>query len=354
MKTKTRKTFTIIALIATLTAIPQYSSAQGFLNKIKKAVKKVENTLNTVSETVNSVGETFSVKDGQSEQQAEADREAKPETRASGNTGILGTIGATRQKSQSATSVTSRKTKITSLGGGDKFTVTGLVINNVGMGMPIVRLHDSGIFLSNTGVSLIGKLSVKVNGLAGKRLIMLFEVLDENGESQSDNYGNTAYAIPLQVSSSSNSYEVEVRIPYGWIDLEKKPEVLNFGVTMMDFSADEGKGLVGMSLINMDPASISINHDDVHSQAMSDIFGGGSAGGIDLGGIVGAMLGGGTDTAEHTCMKCDGTGLCEYCDGDGFLNPSVCRKCAQNPGICRHCQGTGTTTVKLDIDKSGW
>ncbi|MDO5527337.1 MAG: hypothetical protein Q4F85_14770 [Prevotella sp.] len=33
---------------------------------------------------------------------------------------------------------------------------------------------------------------------------------------------------------------------------------------------------------------------------------------------------------------------------------SVCRKCAQNPGICRHCQGTGTETVKLDIDRSGW
>ncbi|MDO5527692.1 MAG: hypothetical protein Q4F85_16595 [Prevotella sp.] len=53
-------------------------------------------------------------------------------------------------------------------------------------------------------------------------------------------------------------------------------------------------------------------------------------------------------------MKSDGTGLCEYCDGDGFLDPSVCRKCAQNPGICRHCQGTGTETVKLDIDRSGW
>jgi len=125
-------------------------------------------------------------------------------------------------------------------------------------------------------------------------------------------------------------------------------------VSMYDFGSGKEEPMIGSSVICMDPASIQVDGNAVQGQVLSDMFGGGSMGGMDLGGLMGAMFGGGTDTAEHTCVKCDGTGVCEYCDGDGFLNPSVCRKCAQNPGICRNCGGSGTTTVKLDIDRSRW
>lgn len=372
MRTKTNKTCIVIALMTMLTIGVQPASSQGFLNSIKKAIKKVENTVNNVNETVNNVGEAvnsvgetvnsvgetvegvgeaFSGKGNQKQQQTSGN-DANMQKLSKTNTPKTRTV--TTKQSLSTANAAARPTKITSLKGGDNFTVTGMVINNVGMGIPIVRLRNSGIFLSSTGMSLIGKLSVNVKGQVGKRLIMLFEVLDENGEQQADNYGNTSYAIPLQISKASGSYDVEVRIPYGWMDLQKKPEAFNFEVSLLDFTANKDNVLVGISTINMDPLSISVDGNAAKNQVLSDAFGGGSVGGMDMGSIMGAMLGGGTDTAEHTCVKCDGTGICEYCDGDGFLDPSICRKCAQNPGICRSCQGTGTTTVKLDIDKSGW
>lgn len=360
MRTGKHNVHFAVVLVAMLISSVQPASSQGFFNSIKKAIKKVENTVNSVGETVNGVSETvngveeaFSGQENPTQQSVKGNDANANARRSSGNANVPTTRTATRQ-SQSASKVAARPTKITSVSGGDKFTVTGMVINSVGMGKTIVRLRNSGIFLSNAGLSLIGKLSVNVKGQAGKRYIMLFEVLDENGEQQADNYGNTSYAIPLQISRTSGSYDVEVRIPYGWMDLQKKPEALNFEVSLLDFTGSGDNVIVGMSTINMDPLSISVDGNAAKDQVLSDAFGGGSIGGLDMGSIMGAMLGGGTDTAEHTCMKCDGTGLCEYCDGDGFLDPSVCRKCAQNPGICRHCQGTGTETVKLDIDRSGW
>lgn len=333
-----KNNITAILLTVVLIANIQSVSAQGFLNKIKKTVKKIESTANTITETVNSAEELLSGKNNPQNHTPSKANSKKVETTL---------------KSQSATSMSTRPTKITPQSGSNNFVVTDMVINNVGMGTPIVRLHDSGIFLSNTGISLIGKLSMKVMGMSGKRLIMMFTVLDENGNEQADSNGSTSYVAPIQVPSSNYSCEVEVRIPYTWVNLEKRPSALNFEVALLDFTTDKEHRFIGQSAINIDPASVSVNGDAVHNQMINDILGGGSIGGLGVGDLMGAMFGG-SDTAEHTCVKCDGTGVCEYCDGDGFLDPSLCRKCAHNPGICRSCNGTGITTVKLDIDKSGW
>ncbi len=252
-------------------------------------------------------------------------------------------------------------TKITPMLENDSITFTGMTISHAGMGKPVVRMRDAGIFLSNTGMCLVGKLSLKVKGHAGKRLIMSFNVLDADGNDQADSNGPTAYLIPVDVPSDNYSCEAEVRIPYAWIDMKKKPKSLNFAVDMFDFVSGKDDPLIATSIINFDPSAVKVDPNTAGKQVLGDIFsggsiggGGGAGGGLNLGSIMGAMLGGGSDTAEHTCMKCDGTGICEYCDGDAFLNPSICRKCAQNPGICRSCEGSGTTTVKLDIDKSRW
>ncbi|WP_288145843.1 hypothetical protein [Xylanibacter rodentium] len=325
MKTKANKTCFVIALMAMLFGGIQPLEAQGLLDLLKMAGQGQSTGQKTPRSNV-----------GSSSTQTQSRR--KTATNAEGKT----------------VDVPVRPTKITALEGENVVSVTGMVINNVGMGKPVVRMRDAGIFLSNTGMSLIGTVAMTVKGQAGKRLIMSFDVLDENGEGQADGNGATGYLIPVQVPSNSYSCEVEVRIPYGWIDLQNKPTSFNFMVSMYDFGSGKEEPMIGSSVICMDPASIQVDGNAVQGQVLSDMFGGGSMGGMDLGGLMGAMFGGGTDTAEHTCVKCDGTGVGEYCDGDGFLNPSVCRKCAQNPGICRNCGGSGTTTVKLDIDRSRW
>lgn len=334
-----KNNITAILLTVVFTANIQSVSAQGFLGKLKKTIKTIETTANTITNTMNGAGDVFAGKNN-------------TQNHTSNNANSKNVETNTRQN-QSATSISARPAKITAQSGSNHFTVTDMVINNVGMGMPIVRLHDSGIFLSNTGISLIGKISMEIMGMSGKRLIMMLTVLDENGHEQADNNGSTSYLTPIQVTSSNYSCELEVRIPYTWINLEKRPSALNFEVSLLDFTTDNEHTFIGESIISIDPASVSVNGDAAHNQMINDILGGGGIGGMDLGDLMGTMFGG-SDTAEHTCMKCDGTGVCEYCDGDGFLDPSLCRKCAHNPGICRSCNGTGTTTVKLDIDKSWW
>lgn len=210
---------------------------------------------------------------------------------------------------QSVYSQTQRPTEITQLRGKDTLTVMGMVINNFGLGKPVMRWLNNKVFLSNTGPGLIGKVQMTVTGQAGKRLLMMFCVYDENGNPQDDASGQTSYFTPMQIPSDRYSCEVEVRIPYMWIDLQKKPTALQFGVAMYDFDSKRDNALLGMSVITMDPASIE-------------------------------SLLGGSDTAGHTCMRCGGTGLCEYCGGIGFLRPSLCENCSQNPGICSSCGGS--------------
>lgn len=325
MKTKANKTCFVIALMAMLFGGIQPLEAQGLLDLLKMAGQGQSTGQKTPRSNV-----------GSSSTQTQSRK--KTATNAEGKT----------------VDVPVRPTKITALRGGDIVKVHGMVIDNVGMGMPVVRWRDAGIFLCDTGMSLIGKVTMTVNGLAGKRILMMLQVYDEEGKLRADNSGSAAYFTPLQIPSNSYSCEVEVRIPYVWIDLQNKPTEFNFGVAMYDFESNMEKPMFAMSEIKMDPASIQVDGNAVQGQILSDMFGGGSMGGMDLGGLMGAMLGGGTDTAEHTCVKCDGTGVCEYCDGDAYFKPSICRKCAQNPGICRNCGGTGTTTVKLDIDRSSW
>ena len=174
MKTKANKTCFVIALMAMLFGGIQPLEAQGLLDLLKMAGQGQSTGQKTPRSNV-----------GSSSTQTQSRR--KTATNAEGKT----------------VDVPVRPTKITAMEGETGGSVRGMVRKNVGMGKPVVRMRDAGIFLSNTGMSLIGTVAMTVKGQAGKRLIMSFDVLDENGEGQADGNGATGYLIPVQVPSNS-------------------------------------------------------------------------------------------------------------------------------------------------------
>jgi len=322
----------------------QPAMSQGFLSKIKKAVKKVENVVGSVGETVNSVDEAVndvkSTLNGTNENTSEATVDLDNLYTKANRTkpqGGTGSVTVTSQRKE-------QKSTVTALKSSSNVKILGLKIDNLGVGGRLVRMRDAGIFVDDSGVHLEGKINLQLSGYAGKRLVTVLNVCDEDDNLLADNNGELCSLTALQVASNNCKGTVDVDIPYTWVDLEHKPTTLNFVVSIFDFG-QETPVLLSQSLIKIDASTVTIDRSNLPNKMMGDLLGGGKGGGLDAA----SLLFGSGDTAEHTCSKCDGTKVCEYCDGDAFLNPSVCRKCAQDPGICRACKGTGTQVVELDI-----
>lgn len=221
--------------------------------------------------------------------------------------------------------------------------ITGMSIDNVGMGGRLIRLTESSIFLDDSGLHLEGAVNIKASGFQGKRIICMLEPLDANGERQADRQGDALSLWAVNVPNAQYAGKIKVSVPYGWLDLENKRQYLSFAVTLFDSELQE----LTRKTVQVDAQSIKIDGNKAGHKIAGDLLGGSE--GL-MGGILDGLLGGSTAKAESLCRSCDGTGICPECEGDGFFSPSVCRRCAKDPGICRRCKGEKKESVEYDIN----
>ena len=227
--------------------------------------------------------------------------------------------------------------------------IKSMKFDQMGMGGRMVRLSDNGIFLDDAGMHFEGFINMTINGFVGKRLVCMVEPLDKDGDRIADRKGQLMNLTAFNVKSNQFNGELNVDIPYAWMDLKSKPTKFSYVITII---GPDGEPISSKTL-NVDPQTIKVDGNKMGAKMMGDMFGvkGNSekdvAAGVMMEGLLGGLFGPSV-TAEHTCSACDGEGVCPECYGDAFLNPSLCRRCSRDPGICRRCKGSGTETVDID------
>lgn len=230
----------------------------------------------------------------------------------------------------------------------EEVEVGDISLTDVSMGGRLVRMGNNGLILGSTGMSLKGTVGMKINGYEGRRLICMLQPLTEKDEVLEDKRGDLMNLIPFIVEGDG-ACAVEVKVPYGWLDLSKKPKTIHFGVTILDNKGDA----LAQKVVVIETNKMKINGNVSPERMLGEMMSGDGSGSDDdsggglLGGLLGGMFGGSSATAEHICSACDGTKLCPACEGDAFFDPDICRRCSRDPGFCRRCKGTGKESVNV-------
>lgn len=216
-------------------------------------------------------------------------------------------------------------------------------INNVCLNKNMMRMSDRDqLFVDNTGIGMEVSIQTNIQGHAGKRFICIVNPLDEDEELLADSKGEAMNMVGFDVNTNSYSKTIVVPLPQQWLTKCSNGKV-NIEVTIV---CPNEEGLGELKVFNLGQDKINIKRDQLGKKMMNDAFGG-------SGGLAGMLLEGLFDTSDATseeeCPSCEGYKICPYCDGDGFFDPSLCRKCQDDPGICRRCKGEGTVTRKYDI-----
>ncbi len=217
-------------------------------------------------------------------------------------------------------------------------------IYNVCMSKRMIRIMESGsIVVDNCGIGLEVTVNAKVTGMAGKRVLCVVNPLAKDGSVLGDNVGEAMSVVAFNVPTANYSQKLVVPLPYQWVVTEnaKNINAVKLGVSLLCFEND----MVVEKVFDLDGSKIKIDSSKINGKLMGDMFGGMS--GAD---ILGGLFGGSDVTAERECLSCDGYKICPFCDGEGFFDPSFCRKCSKDPGICRRCKGEGVETVNYDIN----
>ncbi len=221
----------------------------------------------------------------------------------------------------------------------DAGSVNSLMFRTVSMSNMLFRMDSNNqLFIDKQSMSLKGNLGVTISGQAGKRVICMVTPI-VNGDVMADSRGECTALYAFTPTSNRYDADVEIAVPYSWL-----------GIGLND-KINEPKGDLGLSV-----AVLSLADDKVLAQGDFDLV----AQNMTLGELnpmemVGSLFGNSADgDVVHTCSACDGIGLCPYCDGDAFFDPSVCRKCSANPGVCRRCHGIGEEGVEVDDGLGGF
>lgn len=237
-----------------------------------------------------------------------------------------------------------------------KVDIKGLRIDNIGISDRVFRMTDGGdLLLDQAGMHLEVTMNVATSGLGGQRLICVLMPVSADGNGFRDNMGDLISMRALTPASGSSSSSVKIPIPYNWVVRDgEKLQTISFSAMVMNPAMEENS-LMAEQIINIDPTQVNINKDDLPGHMLGQLFGGGSGSKNSRGGVgslLGGLFGGPSATSTHDCSACDGVGLCPHCDGDGFFNPAICRKCSKDPGVCRRCGGGGTEEVELELHDS--
>lgn len=223
-------------------------------------------------------------------------------------------------------------------------------IDNIGMNKRMVRLSENGLIVDNAGMCVEVNVKVKATGLAGGRLLCQVMPTDQEGNMYEDKYGLISSSGAINIPTSNFSGDMTIPLPFAWVinDANQKMESVNLGVSLICFGDEEEDDIEDSKIVHLSGADIDIDRSQLGRKLIGDALGF-----SDEAGAMETLLGGLFDTsdAESTqpCPVCDGTGVCQHCDGDAYVDPRVCRKCNADPGICRRCKGTGTVTIKYDI-----
>lgn len=219
-------------------------------------------------------------------------------------------------------------------------------IDNLGMNKRMIRFSDNGIIVDKAGLCVQVNVGIKATGLAGKRLICLVAPLDKDGYMLQDNLGDAESSAAITIPNQNYSGILTVPLPYSWVitDINRKLESIKLGVSVICFGDDD---LTANKEVILTESDINIDRSKLGSKLMGDMLGFSEGGAI--GGLLGAFFDSSDAESTETCPVCDGTGVCQHCDGDAYIDPSICRKCHEVPGICRRCKGEGTITIKYDI-----
>ncbi len=195
---------------------------------------------------------------------------------------------------------------MTSLQGEAAVSINSAAINNVGLNEIFFRMGDN-LMLGNSGMCLKGFINVSVQGMRGKRIFCMVEPIVD-GSMMQDSKGDCNAIYAIQPTSANYTGKVAFALPYSWMGISFNDRVdkvrdLKLQVSIIDFNAE--KPVIATKTITLDQSNTR----------------------IDPNGIVR--------------------------DGDGFIDPSSCRKCSQHPGICRRCHGKGEEEVEIR-ESGGW
>ena len=232
--------------------------------------------------------------------------------------------------------------------------VTGLRIDNIGIANRVFRMTDNGdLFIDQAGMHMEVTMDVATSSLAGHRLICVLMPESPDGNNFRDRSGDLMSMGAITPASDQASSSVVLPIPYQWVvrDGEKVQSII-FTAMVMDMES-EGEPILTHRTIHIDPSQVNVNKNDLPGHMLGQLFGGGGRNSQSSGGgLLGSLFGGPSATTSRDCSACDGLGICPHCDGDGFFNPSLCRKCSRDPGVCRRCRGEGSEEVEVEIHDS--
>ncbi len=241
---------------------------------------------------------------------------------------------STRKTSSSTASrTTGRSKKGTSAGAvrrsKDEPTEAGrigdLSFKNLTLKNPMFRLGENGLILDQQGMSLEGTIPLTVNGQRGKRIVCLVEPIIE-GSYMQDGIGECTAVYAFTATSDQFSGDLTIAIPYQWLGIDiyskvNEPKDIELSVTLADWASQTR---LAQTVFDIDGSNMKLEGNVNPYAMLGELFEGSPQGNV-----------------ISTCSACDGTGLCNSCYGDGYLDPSACRKCAADPGVCRRCHGTG-------------
>ncbi len=227
-------------------------------------------------------------------------------------------------------------------------TVVDANVTNVCMSKRLVRVFDNYITAEDCGMGLEVTVNLKVEGLDGMRILCIVNPLDAEGNTMNDRQGEAHSTAAFNVVGNSDNCTVTVPLPYNWLVTEetKASGKVMLGVTAMAIGQEAGD----MKIFTIDESKMNIDRSNLPNKLMGDVLGGSTGEDGLLGGLMGSLFGTADATSEEECPSCEGSRICPHCDGMGYLDPTVCRKCINDPGFCRRCHGIGTITREYNFN----
>lgn len=224
-----------------------------------------------------------------------------------------------------------------------KGIIRGLGIDNFSLDAAIFRF-DEDLLYEHTGPCLKGFVTVSLPNKRGKRMFCMVQPLVD-GEYVGDNSGACTALFAFQPTSANYTGNVRFAIPYHWSGMNldsslKDIPPFTLKISILDFSLDEP--CIAEKDITVDHSKISIDQENMILDSFSTLLRD-----SDGGSLIGEFFSS-QETVKRRCRSCDGTGLCPHCNGYGYIDPSKCAKCRNNPGLCRRCNGSGEETLKVE------
>lgn len=232
---------------------------------------------------------------------------------------------------------------------GAQITISKPGIHNIRMSQRVLRLDkNENLYVDDAGMSLEVSFNIGTSGLAGDRLLCFVVPTDTQGNPYADKVGKLMSMTAIDIPSASYNGTVKVQIPYNWLTAGDNLQLKSANF-LIDVRSLKNEDVSTSKSINLSEAEIQYDKSKLAGSMLSDVLGGGGGSGNPVGDILSGLFGGADAEITEECPSCEGYRICPYCDGMGFFDPGVCRKCTADPGICRRCHGEGQLTRQVDI-----